>query len=199
MPRSDLHTEPSRSPRTVSSEPLDSSALHAPAGALWRGIRALVRRFSISERAEVSCCGMTVAQAAALQALGVEPLAMGELARRLGISPSTATRNLKRLEGEGLVGRYPDPDDARVSRVCLTAAGKEAVRDLEDQEVAFARSILEEIRPERRVEVLAAVEELLGAVRRATESCCPGAFDHLMEATCRQPMDTEPAEEGSKP
>lgn len=167
------------------------------ASALWRGIQALVRRFSISERAEVSCCGMTVAQAAAIRALELEPMPMGDLARRLGISPSTATRNLKRLEGDGLVQRFPDPHDARVSRVRLTEAGRQAAAGLAEQEAAFARSILEQIRPGRRAEVLGAVEELLGAVRRATESCCPGAFDHLMEDTCCQPMDTEPAEEGS--
>ena len=33
-------------------------------------IATLVRRFSLSERADVSCCGVTVAQAATLEALG---------------------------------------------------------------------------------------------------------------------------------
>ena len=33
-------------------------------------VRALVRRFALAERADVSCCGLTVAQAATLEALG---------------------------------------------------------------------------------------------------------------------------------
>ena len=37
---------------------------------LRAAIRALVRRFGVSERADVACCGVTVAQAAALEALG---------------------------------------------------------------------------------------------------------------------------------
>ena len=86
------------------------------AGRLQGAIRAMVRRFSVSERADVSCCGMTVAQAAALEALGVEgPQRLGELGRRLGISPSTASRNLGLLEERGLIERVPDPDDGRAS------------------------------------------------------------------------------------
>ena len=46
--------------------------------------------------------------------------------------------------------------------------------------VEFAGAILDQLSPERRPEVLRSVDELLGAVRRATEKCCPGAFDHLM-------------------
>ena len=39
---------------------------------LRSAIRALVRRFGVAERADVACCGVTVAQAAALEALGAE-------------------------------------------------------------------------------------------------------------------------------
>ncbi len=82
------------------------------ASRLQVAIRALVRRFSISERADVTCCGMTVAQAAALEALRAEgPQRLGALGRRLGISPSTASRNLGLLEDRGLIERVPDPED----------------------------------------------------------------------------------------
>jgi DNA-binding MarR family transcriptional regulator len=157
-----------------------TTTLDRDASNLWRAVQALVRRFSVSERAEVSCCGMTVAQAAAVQALREGSLRMSDLARRLGISPSTATRNLQRLEQTGLVERFTDDEDARVARVRLTKAGERAADELGEQEVGFARSILEQLPPERRQPVSAALEELLTAVRRATESCCPGAFDHLL-------------------
>ncbi len=159
-----------------------SRAETAEARALWRSVRALVRRFSVSERAEVSCCGMTVAQAAALEALaaGAETRP-GDLARSLGIHPSTATRNLDRLEERSLVERVEDGEDARAARVRLTDRGRRAAVAIEDQTDRFAERILAEIAPERRRPVLASLEELLAAVRRATESCCPGAFDHLTE------------------
>ena len=57
-----------------------------------------MRRFAVSERADVFCCGMTIAQAATLETLRLEgALRMGDLGRRLGIAPSTLTRNLQRL------------------------------------------------------------------------------------------------------
>jgi DNA-binding MarR family transcriptional regulator len=144
-------------------------------------IATLVRRFSLSERADVSCCGVTVAQAATLEALGREPVRLGPLARRLGISPSTLTRNLERLEKDGLVAREPDPEDARASRVRRTSAGERAARRVADQELAFAAEVLERLGAERSGEVMRALGELLAAVREATEECYPGAFDHLLE------------------
>ncbi len=151
------------------------------AGRLLAAIRALVRRFSISERADVSCCGITVAQAAALEALAsVGPLSLGSLSRRLGISASTLTRNLARLEERRLVARAADPEDARSFRAFLTGEGRRAAARLRRQEEGFAASLLGRLPAGRRTEILSSLHDLLAAVRVATESCCPGAFDHLM-------------------
>lgn len=158
--------------------PRDLGGRHARQ--LQAGIRALVRRFALAERADFSCCGMTVAQAATLQALGENDLRLSELSARLGIAPSTLTRNLARLEERGLVRRTDDPTDRRAQRVALTAAGRRAAATAADQEQAFAQSILDHL-PTGSIDVtLDAFNELLLAVRRATEDCCPGAFDHLM-------------------
>jgi DNA-binding MarR family transcriptional regulator len=143
----------------------------------------LVRRFALSERADVKCCGMTVAQAAALETLRVEgPMRLGDLGRRLGISPSTLTRNVDRLEDRQLVRRVPDPQDARASMACLTPSGESAADDVQGQEIRFAASILNRLPAPKRRQVLESLDTLLEAVRSATESCCPGAFDHLMES-----------------
>jgi DNA-binding MarR family transcriptional regulator len=148
---------------------------------LLQGIRGLVRRFSVAERADVACCGVTVAQAAALETLLREgPLPQGALSRRLGVTPSTLSRNVDRLEEAGLVRRQQDPGDGRSSRASLTPKGQAAARDLEEQEVAFARQVLERLPPERREAVTKVFRELLVAVREATEACCPGAYEHLM-------------------
>lgn len=159
----------------------EQTSLRADAGELRAVVAALVRRFSLSERADVSCCGLTVAQAATLEALREGAVRLGPLARRLGITPSTLTRNLARLESEGLVSRDADPEDARAARVQLTLPGERAAARVEQQELAFAEGILARLGPARRSEVMQALGELLGAVRDATEECCPGAFDHLME------------------
>ncbi len=151
------------------------------AARLRAGIRALVRRFAVSERADVACCGMTVAQAATIETLAATgPLRLGDLGRRLGITPSTLTRNLARLIESGLVERETDAEDARASRVALTVAGRRAAEQLAEQEADFGREILERLPPDRRQAVVLALQDLLVAVREATERCCPGAFDHLM-------------------
>ena len=163
-------------PNAESNGPGSQSAV------LRNGISALVRRFSLSERADVSCCGMTVAQAATLGALReVGPLRLGDLGARLGIRPSTLTRNLVRLEERGLVRRGADSRDARAANVRLTPRGRRAAARVEQQEAQFAEEILRRLPAARRAEVLESLRLLLGAVREATQSCCAGAFDHLME------------------
>jgi DNA-binding MarR family transcriptional regulator len=151
------------------------------AARLRAAVRALVRRFGVSERADVACCGVTVAQAAALEALAAEgPMRLSDLGRRLGIAPSTLTRNLARLEASGLVEREADPEDGRSSRVALTRPGRAGARAVGSREEEFARQVLDRIPAERRAVVVESLGELLAAVRAATEECCPGAFDHLM-------------------
>lgn len=149
---------------------------------LRAAIQALVRRFSVSERADVQCCGMTVAQAATLEALRDRPLRLGRLGERLGIAPSTLTRNLARLEENGLVRRRTDPRDRRAAVAELTAAGRRAAERLEEMERAFARSVLARLPPRHRRQVLDGLGDLLDAVRAETEPCCGVAYDHLMEA-----------------
>jgi DNA-binding MarR family transcriptional regulator len=145
----------------------------------------------------VSCCGVTVVQAAALEALlGHGPMRLSDLGRRLGIAPSTLTRNLERLVEGGLVARQADGRDARAARVRLTAAGRRAAMGVADREEDLARQVLERIPEARRAAVVGSLGDLLTAVRGATEACCPGAFDHLMEgfvATCAR-SSTSPAE-----
>jgi DNA-binding MarR family transcriptional regulator len=141
-----------------------------------------VRRFSISERADVQCCGMTVAQAATIEALDREgPLRLGRLSELLGISPSTLTRNLARLEENGQVVRQPDPEDGRAHRVTLTANGQRTAERLETVEDDFAAAVLARLEPGKRPQALETLTALLEAVRLETESCCPGAYDHLVQ------------------
>jgi DNA-binding MarR family transcriptional regulator len=51
-------------------------------------------------------------------------LRMGELARRARLSKQTVTTMARLLERDGLVSRRPDPDDARASRLFLTARAR---------------------------------------------------------------------------
>lgn len=155
---------------------------------MMESVQALVRRFALSERADIACCGVTVAQAATLDTLDVSgPVRQGELGRRLGISPSTLTRNLARLLDAGLVERLADPEDARASRIRLSASGARSLAEIRRQEQAFARDVLDRLPADRRGVIVDGLKELLAAVREATETCCPGAFDHLMTDFPKEP------------
>lgn len=143
--------------------------------------RALVRRFSLSERADVQCCGMTVAQAATLEALGQEgAMRLGRLGQLLGIAPSTLTRNLARVEEQGLVRRSSDVNDGRAFQIELTDKGRRVAARLESMEDGFAARVLGRLSIDARRRALEGLADLLDAVRVETESCCSGAFDHLL-------------------
>jgi len=130
----------------------------------------------------VQCCGMTVAQAATLEALDREgTMRLGRLGKLLGIAPSTLTRNLARLEEAGLVRRTSDDEDARAAQVELTEKGRRTRLRLEVMEDEFAGRVLGRLSPAAREQALDGLAALLDAVRAETETCCPGAFDHLVD------------------
>jgi DNA-binding MarR family transcriptional regulator len=52
-------------------------------------------------------------------------LRMGELARRARLSKQTMTTMIRRLEGDRLVKRRPDPQDARASLIFLTPRSRQ--------------------------------------------------------------------------
>ena len=52
------------------------------------------------------------------------PVAVSEVARRLEVDLSNASRQLRALEDQGLVTRRVDPADRRVARFVVTAAGR---------------------------------------------------------------------------
>ena len=57
-------------------------------------------------------------------------LAHSEIAERLRISPSAATKVIKRLEALRYLQRQPDPTDERVSRVYLLPDGRAVIAQI---------------------------------------------------------------------
>ena len=73
-----------------------------------------------------------------------------ELAEYMGVTPSTMSLNLKRLEAGGFITRGRDPDDRRVMNVLLTEEGlsiREATHPLDGDRVD---AMLRGLRPEDR-------------------------------------------------
>ena len=149
---------------------------------LLQGLRALIRTQQISERANVACCGMTVAQAATLQALYLEgPMRLGALSLRLGIAPSTLTRNVERIESRGWVERAPDPEDGRAFRLHLSKDGRHQARQIEEQNEQFARMLLAELSADRRERVIGGLLDLLEAIDRLAGAVSADQFHPIRE------------------
>lgn len=97
----------------------------------------------------------------------------GELAERVGIRGPTLTHHLDRLERDGLVVRTRDPDNRRVQRVELIAAGDAAFFRLRDAAAAFDRRVRAGLGAEE-VDLLRA---MLGRLRANVEPAAEPAAD----------------------
>lgn len=93
--------------------------------AAHRAARLLSRRFDDAFRP----LGITGGQFSLLNALNRPvPPSLGAVADLLVMDRTTLTANLKPLERKGLVDSAADPDDRRVRRLSLTAAGRDMLR-----------------------------------------------------------------------
>lgn len=98
---------------------------------LARAVRSLHRIFKavdLFSRRALRDFGVSGPQIWALRTIGAEEaMTAGELAARLHLHPSTVTGILQRLEARGLVRRSREARDRRVSRLELTARGRNLV------------------------------------------------------------------------
>lgn len=95
-----------------------------------------------------------------------EPAMVGELAEHLGVTASTMSITLKRLEAAGYVRRDRDPLDRRVANVRLTEAGVRARDSLKDLDPARTAGMLALLEPVERVAALEALALLASAADR---------------------------------
>lgn len=90
--------------------------------------------------------GMAPTLLAALTTVGrAGPLTLGELAAQEQVAAPTITKAVQKLEAKGLVGRQRDPDDGRVCRVALTAAGRRHLEQARRRRTAWLATRLGEL------------------------------------------------------
>jgi DNA-binding MarR family transcriptional regulator len=81
-------------------------------------------------------------------------LRIGELADRVAVDDTTATRLVDRLEELGVAERRREPGDRRATVVCLTAAGEELVAGVSAQRQLFFCDVLGALEPDERAELV---------------------------------------------
>lgn len=135
-------------------------------------IQSIVRSLGLLEREQIGCYGVTTQQAHTLTVISeASGITMGALSERLGIATSTLTRNIAKLEQDGLVTRSRTSDDARAVQVALTDAGRAKLVEVEECYTKSFSIILQCIAPEDRETVIKGFQILLRAVRECS-TCC---------------------------
>jgi DNA-binding MarR family transcriptional regulator len=88
------------------------------------------------------------------------PLTLGELAAAEGVSPSTITKIVSKLEQSGVIERMIDPHDRRVHRVRLSERGIEQIEMYRTKRNRWLADQLWPLSPDERATVRAALEIL---------------------------------------
>jgi DNA-binding MarR family transcriptional regulator len=113
--------------------------------------------------------GLSASQSSVLATLVREgPLRAGDLADAEALNPTMLSRILAHLEARGLALRAPDPEDGRATLAQATADGRRLVERLRARRAALLMDWLDDLTPESRGSLLAALpalEELAGVVR----------------------------------
>ncbi|GAA2467102.1 MarR family winged helix-turn-helix transcriptional regulator [Terrabacter carboxydivorans] len=115
--------------------------------------------------AVASHLGLTVNESRAISHLLARG-AMGqtELATALGLTTSSTTTLVDRLEERGMVTRVPDPHDRRRSSVEIPASGVRRLRDVRD----WMPHAFDDIGPDELPDVAGMLETLASSLREVT-------------------------------
>ena len=70
-----------------------------------------------------------------------------DLAAEVGLEPSTVSRQVKSLQGAGLLTREADPTDGRASVLCLTADGRRALRKVREARRRLMADLVADLSP----------------------------------------------------
>ncbi len=108
---------------------------------------------------------VTLAQVRVLRRLAREPRTLGELGSDLGLSPTSITRIVDRLEERGLVERRRGGDDRRRVTAVLLPAGQDILPALPLLDGTPIWEAAQRLSPEERQRIGAAMREFVSAVR----------------------------------
>jgi len=143
-----------------------------PAHEVLEGVSSLIRAVRCIEHRHVwPDAGLRRADASVLKVLAKDgEQRSGEIAAKLGVDASVVSRQLTVLEGVGLVSRRPDPADARVSLVALSALGEQRLQALYTSYTQHLRAALADWDDDQMAAAAESLRRVAGAVTQAAES-----------------------------
>jgi DNA-binding MarR family transcriptional regulator len=120
----------------------------------------------------LSPAGLSLTAAATLATLDrTGPCRLTELAAREGVTQPAMTQLIARLTEQGLAARAADPEDGRVVRVQLTAAGRDLIATRRAIRAERVSGLLTSLTPAERAALIAALPAMhtLAAARPEDE------------------------------
>ena len=134
-------------------------------------LRTLIRKLGVLERSEAGCCDMTLSQCNALIEVGrAGVLSVNQLADRLNLDKSTASRVSDKLVLDGQLLRHEDPNDRRYVVLKLTERGSQTYANLENRMTAYFEEVIGGVDPTERAAMLRGLQTLAAALN--SNQCC---------------------------
>jgi MarR family transcriptional regulator, 2-MHQ and catechol-resistance regulon repressor len=152
-------------------------ALERHAAELYAALSELIRIYEFRDRDRICCFDVSVTQCYALEGLvRGGGMTLNDLAARLYLDKSTASRVVDALERKGYVARLPHPQDRRAVLLEATDAGRTLERTIRESILAEERQLLADFDPEVRQAMTRLITRLTQAAARRVEavggSCC---------------------------
>ena len=134
-------------------------------------IRVLVRGLGVLEKDEAACCGITIAQCHTLVEIGrASELSLNDLASRLGLNKSSASRAVDTLVKQGFVKRNINSSDRRFVTINLTASGTNVFKTIETSMNQYYSDILRSLPRAKQAQILESLNLLIEAIK--INKCC---------------------------
>jgi DNA-binding MarR family transcriptional regulator len=144
-------------------------------------VMILLRLFRALERVDTD---LTPQQYRILKLAGAGGERSAKLAERLAVAKPTLTATADGLVAAGYARRDAEPGDRRVVRLCLTAAGREAVDRADAAYTGWLDQLLAETgEPDQVLQALDALDQALDEARRARRAASGGAPEPSRSAT----------------
>jgi DNA-binding MarR family transcriptional regulator len=152
---------------------MGSAELRSLAGELshsWHELGGVLSSRKLQASMHTGAASMlTPTKLRALDVLAEDSVRVGELADRVGVDDTTATRLIDRLAGAGLVERRDLPGDRRVSVIGLTAEGTELVAQVAVRRQRFFCDVLTALEPDERTELVRLTAKAADALHTRSE------------------------------
>lgn len=100
-----------------------------------------------------------------------EPLSAGTISSKLGISTARVAVLLKKMTQKGMITKQQSPNDARVTMVELTAAGRANIERMKNELFAQMGLIIDKVGEERLKEYFEIGEEIRNIIKIHNTHC----------------------------